>query len=164
MVAGAVRNCPSAQMAGVVDAADGGELMPVPLDLVDAGGAEVHPVEGVERDVEGPAQQNFYRRDVAYYQDSLTAVVSQQPVTGLVDPVRGVGEALSARGCLLGVVLPGGYGCGPSLPDFCQGKAFPFTEVGFAQIVICGNGQTQFGGCDGSGGDSAPQRRADNGV
>ena len=89
----------SQEMTGVVDALDGGELMAVPLDLVDAGGAEVQPVERGKRDVEGPAQQYFYRRYVAYHQHCLTVVVSQEPVTSLVDPLGGVSEAFTARRC-----------------------------------------------------------------
>src|SRR5215472_8800617 len=144
-------------MAGVVDAPDGGELAAVPLDLVDAGGAEVEPVQGAERDAESPAQQDLYRCDVANHQDGLAAVVSQEPVTGPVNPVCGVGEALPARRCLLGVVLPGGHGCGPSLLDFCQGEAFPVAEVGLTEIIIGGSGQAQFTGRDGSGGSGALQ-------
>jgi len=119
-------------MAGVVDAADGGELVIMPLDLVDARGAEVDPVEGGERHVKGPAQQDFYRRNVADDQDRLTVVVSEEPIASLVDPPRGVGEALAARRRLLRVVLPGRGRRGPSLLDFRQGEAFPFAEVGFA--------------------------------
>ena len=63
-------------MAGVIDAADGGELVVMPLDLIDACGAQVHPVDSGQRDVEGPAQQDLYRRDVADDQDRLTVVVS----------------------------------------------------------------------------------------
>jgi hypothetical protein len=54
---------------------DGGKSAAVPLDLVDAGGAEVQPVKGTERDGESPAQQNLYRGDVTYHQDGLAAVV-----------------------------------------------------------------------------------------
>jgi hypothetical protein len=62
-------------MTGVVDAADGGELVIMPLDLVDARGAEVHPVDGGQGDVKGAAQQDLYRGNVADYQDPLTVVV-----------------------------------------------------------------------------------------
>src|SRR5262249_45982351 len=120
------------------DAMDGGEFAAVPLDLVYAGGAEIQPVEGAKRDAESPAQQDLYRGDVTYHQDGLAAVVSQQPVTGPVYPVCGLGEALPARGCLFGVASPGRRGCGPSLLDFCQGEAFPVAEVGFPEIVIDG--------------------------
>src|SRR5215469_6077849 len=65
----------SGQVAGVVDAMDGGKSAAVPLDLVDAGGAEVQPVKGGERDGESPTQQNLYRGDVTYHQDGLAAVV-----------------------------------------------------------------------------------------
>src|SRR5487761_17708 len=119
-------------MAGVVDAADGRELMIMPLDLVDARGTEVYPVQGDERHVKSPAQQDLYRRDVADYQDRLTVVVSEEPIASLVAPPRGGLEALTAGRRLLRVVLPGRYRRGPSLLDFCQGEAFPFTEVGFA--------------------------------
>src|SRR5580704_2007081 len=118
----------SGKVAGVVDAMDGGKSAAVPLDLVDAGGAEIQPVEGAERDDESPAQQDLYRGDVTDHQDGLAAVVPQQPVTGTVDPVCGVSEALAARRSLLGVVSPGGRGCGPSLLDFGQGEAIPVTE------------------------------------
>ena len=84
-------------MTGVVDATDGGELMAVPLDLVDAGGTQVQPVERGKRDVEGSAQQYFYRRYVAYHQHRLTVVVSQEPVTSLVDPLA-VSAKLSPPG------------------------------------------------------------------
>src|SRR5215470_11196703 len=47
----------SSKMAGVVDALDSRKLAAVPLDLVNAGGAEVEPVQGAERDAESPAQQ-----------------------------------------------------------------------------------------------------------
>src|SRR5579859_817142 len=143
---------------------DGGEPAAVPLDLVDAGGAEIQPVEGVQRDAESPAQQDLYRGDVAYHQDGLAAVVPQQPVTGPVYPVCGVGEALPARGRLLRVAPPGGRGRGPALLDFREGEAIPLTEVGFAEIVIDDRGQAQFAGRDGGGGDSAPQWRADHGI
>ena len=151
-------------MTGVVDAPDGGELMAVPLDLVNAGGAEVQPVERAKRDVEGPAQQYFYRRYVAYHQHRLTVVVSQEPVTSLVDPPGGVSEALTPRRRLLGTVLPGGHCFGPSFLNLGQGEAFPLAKVGFPQVIIGGGGQTQFSGRDGSGGGSTPQRRGDNGV
>src|ERR1700724_3524314 len=111
----------SGKVAGVVDAMDGGKSAAVPPDLVNAGGAEIQPVKGAERDAESPAQQDLYRGDVTYHQDGLGAVVLQQPVTGPVYPVCGVGEALPARGGLFGVVPPGGCGCGPSLLDFGQG-------------------------------------------
>src|SRR5215831_349463 len=93
----------SGQVAGVVDAMDGGKPAAVPPDLVNAGGAEIQPVKGAQRDAESPAQQNLYRGDVTYHQDGLTAVVPYQPVTGPVYPVCGVGEAFPARGCLSGV-------------------------------------------------------------
>ncbi len=63
------------QVAGVVDAVDGSEPAAVPLDLVDAGGTEVQPVEGAERDAERPAQHDLYRSDVADDQDGLAAVI-----------------------------------------------------------------------------------------
>jgi hypothetical protein len=143
---------------------DGGKSAAVPLDLVNAGGAEIEPVKGVERDAERPAQQDLDRRNVTYHQDGLAAAIPQQPVTGLVYPLRGVGEALSARRCLFGVVPPGCRGRGPSLLDFCQGEAIPVTEVGFPEIVIDDRRQAQFGGRDGGGIDGALQRRADHGV
>lgn len=46
-------------MAGVVDAADSGKLVPMPLDLVYAGRAQIHPVESGERDVESPESKIF---------------------------------------------------------------------------------------------------------
>src|SRR5215469_9132903 len=115
---------------------DGGKSAAVPLDLVNAGGAEIQPVNGVKRDAESPAQQDLYRANVTYHQDGLAAVIPQQSVAGPVYPVRGLGEALPARGCLLGVASPRCRGCGPSLLDFGQGKAIPVTEVGFTEIVI----------------------------
>src|SRR5258708_3884283 len=118
----------SGKVAGVVDAMDGGESAAVPLDLVDAGGPEIQPVQGAKRHAESPAQQDLYRGNVTYHQDGLAAVVPQQPVTGPVDPVCGVGEALPARRCLSGVAPPGCRGCGPSLLDFCQGVAIPVTQ------------------------------------
>src|SRR5215467_2761945 len=154
----------SGKVAGVVDTMDGGKSAAVPLDLVNAGGAEIQPVEGAKRDAEGPAQQDLYRGDVTHHQDGLAAVVPLQPVTGPVYPVCGVGEALPARGCLFGVASPGCRGCGPSLPDFCQGEAIPVTEVGFPEIIIDDRGQAQFAGRDGGGGGSALQRRADHGI
>src|SRR5215467_15796678 len=107
---------------------DGGKSAAVPLDLVNAGGAEVQPVNGAKRDAESPAQQDLYRGDVTDHQDGLAAVVPQQPVTGAVYPVCGLGEALPARGCLCGVASPGRRDCGPSLLDFCQGEAILVTE------------------------------------
>src|SRR6266700_5726397 len=86
--------CESGKVAGVVDAMDRGKSAAVPLDLVNAGGAEVQPVKGAKRDAESPAQQDLYRGNVTYHQDGLGAVVPQQPVTGPVYPVCGVGEAL----------------------------------------------------------------------
>src|SRR5450631_1027670 len=136
---------------------DGGKSAAVPLDLVNAGGAEIQPVKGAKRDAESPAEQDLYRGNVTDHQDGLGAVVLQQPVTGPVYPVCGVGEALPARGCLFGVVPPGCCGCGPSLLDFGQGGAIPVTEVGFPEIVIDGCGQAQFAGRDGGGGDGALQ-------
>ena len=100
----------------------------MPLDLVDAGGTEIQPVKGAERDAESPAQHDLYRVNVTDDQDGLAAVIPQQPVTGPVHPACGVGEALPARRCLFGVAPPGGGGRGPSLLDFCQGEAFPVTE------------------------------------
>ena len=154
----------SGKVAGVVDAMDGGKSAAVPLDLVNAGGAEIQPVKGAKRDAESPAQQDLYRGNVTYHQDGLAAVVPQQPVTGPVYPVCGVGEALPARRCLFGVAPPGCRGCGPSLLDFCQGEAIPVTEVGFTEIIIDDCGQAQFGGRNGGGVDSALQWRADHGV
>src|SRR5580698_6948084 len=126
----------SGKVAGVVDAMDGGEFAAVPLDLVNAGGAEIQPVKGAKRDDQSPAQQDLYRGDVTYHQDGLAAVVPQQPVTGTVYPMCGVGEALPARRCLFGVASPGRRGYGPALLDFCQGEAIPVTEVGFMEIII----------------------------
>jgi hypothetical protein len=48
----------------------------VPLDLVNAGGAEIQPVKGAKRDAESPAQQDLYRGNVTYHQDGLAAIVS----------------------------------------------------------------------------------------
>ena len=67
----------SGKVAGVVDAMDGGKSAAVPPDLVNAGGAEIQPVKGAKRDAEGPAQQDLYRGNVTYHQDSLAAVVPQ---------------------------------------------------------------------------------------
>src|SRR5690242_21774489 len=77
----------SRQVAGVVDAMDGGKSTAVPLNLVDAGGTEIQPVKGAERGAEGPAQQDLYRGDVTDHQDGLAAVIPQQPVTGPVHPL-----------------------------------------------------------------------------
>ena len=65
----------SGKVAGVVDTMHGSKAAAVPLDLVDAGGAEIQPVKGAKRDAESPAQQNLYRGDVTYHQDGLAAVV-----------------------------------------------------------------------------------------
>jgi hypothetical protein len=111
---------------------DGGKPTAVPLDLVDAGRAEVQPVKGVERNAESPAQQDLYRGDVADHQDGLAAVVAQQPVAGPVDPVRGVGEALPARRRLPRVAPPGRRGRGPPLLDFGQGDIL---RVSFLVLV-----------------------------
>src|ERR1700685_393238 len=139
---------------------DDGKSVVVPLDLVDAGGAEIQPVKGVKRDDESPAQQDLYRGNVTYHQDVLPAVVPQQPVTGPVYPVCGVGEALPARRGLFGVAPPGCCGCGPALLDFCQGKAIPVTEVGFTEIIIDDCGEAQFAGRNSGGGGSALRWRA----
>src|SRR5215471_13847490 len=154
----------SGKVAGVVDAMDGGKSAAVPVDLVNAGGAEIQPVKGAKRDAESPAQQDLYRGNVTYHQDGLAAVVPQQSVTGPVYPVCGLGEALPARGCLFGVASPGCRGCRPSLLDFCQGKAIPVTEVGFTEIIIDDCGQAQFASRDGGGGDRALQWRADHSI
>src|SRR5215469_2686537 len=154
----------SGKVAGVVDTMDGGKSAAVPLDAVDAGGSEIQPVKGAKRDAESPAQQDLYRGYVTYHQDGLAAVVPQQPVTGPVYPVCGVGEALPARRCLFRVAPPGCRDCGPSLLDLCQGEAIPVTEVGFTEIIIDDCGQAQFGGRNGGGVDSALQWRADHGV
>jgi len=154
----------SGKVAGVVDAMDGGKSAAVPLDLVNAGRAEIQPVNGAKRDAESPAQQDLYRGNVTYHQDGPAAVVMQQPVTGAVYPMCGVGEALPARRRLVGIVPPGCRGCGPSLLDFCQGEAIPVTEVGFTEIIIDDCGQAQYGGRNGGGVDSALQWRADHGV
>ena len=143
---------------------DGGKSAAVPPDLVNAGGAEIQPVKGAKRDAESPAQQDLYRGNVTYHQDGLAAVVPQQPITGPVYPVCGVGETLPARRCLFGVAPPGCRGYGPSLLDFCQGEAIPVTEVGFTEIIIDDRGQAQLGGRNGGGVDSALQWRADQGV
>src|SRR5690348_17915989 len=132
---------------------DGSKSAAVPLDLVDAGGTEIQPVEGAERDAESPAQHDLYRGNVTDDQDGLAAVIPQQPVTGPVHPAGGVGEALPARGSLLGVAPPGGRGRGPPLLDFFQGEAVPVTEVGFTEIVIDGCRQAKLGGRNGGGGD-----------
>src|SRR5262252_4573327 len=113
----------SGKVAGVVDAMDGGKSAAVPVDLVNAGGAEIQPVKGGKRDTESPAQQDLYRGDVTYHQDGLAAVVPQQSVTGPVYPVCGVGEALPTRGCLPGVAPPRCRSRRPSLLDFRQGEA-----------------------------------------
>src|ERR1700752_5530568 len=112
-------------MAGVIDTVDGGKFATVPLNLVDAGGAEIQPVNGVERDTQSPAQQDLYRADVTHHQDGLAGVVPQQPVTGPVYPLCGVGETLPAGRGLFGVAPPECHGCGPSLQDFGQGEAVP---------------------------------------
>jgi hypothetical protein len=75
-------------MAGVVEAADSGEFLAMPLDLVNARGAQIHRAEGGERHVECPAQQDLYRRDVAYDQDRLALLVMQQPVAGQLPRAR----------------------------------------------------------------------------
>jgi len=154
----------SGKVAGVVDAMDGGKSAAVPPDLVNAGGAEIQPVKGAKRDSESLAQQDLYRGNVTYHQDGLAAVVPQQPVTGPVYPVCGVGEALPARRCLFGVAPPGCRGCGPSLLYFRQGEAIPVTEVGFTEIIIDDCGQAQFGGRNDGGVESALQWRADHGI
>src|SRR5277367_7075213 len=115
---------------------NGGKSPAVPLDLINAGGAEIQPVKGAKRDDESPAQQDLYRGNVTDHQDGLAAVVPQQPVTGTVYPMCGVGEALPARRGLFGVAPPERHGRGPSLLDFGQGEAVPVTEVGFTEIVI----------------------------
>src|ERR1700689_3375803 len=143
---------------------DGGKSAAVPPDLVNAGGAKIQPVKGAERDAESAAQQDLYRGNVTDHQDGLAAVIPQQPVTGPVYPACGVGEALPARRCLLGVAPPGGRGGGPPLLDFFQGEALPVTEVGFTEVIIDGCGQAQFAGRNRGGADSTPQRRADHGV
>jgi hypothetical protein len=138
----------SREMAGVVDAADGGELVVMPLDLVDSRGAEVHPVEGGERGVKGP--------------HSRISIGVMWPTTRTVWPRWSRMSRSQAwwtrRAVSANLSPPGGACCGPSLLDFCQGEAFPFAEVGFTQVIIAGGGQAQFGGCDGCGGDGAPQR------
>ena len=91
-------------------------------------------------------------------------MVPQQPVTGPVYPVCGVGEALPARRRLLGVAPPSRRGFWPALLDFRQGEAIPVTEVGFPEIIVDDRGQAQFAGRDGGGVGSAPQWRADHGV
>src|ERR1700683_404612 len=154
----------SGKVAGVVDAMDGGKSAAVPPDLVNAGRAEIQPVKGAKREAESPAQQDLYRGNVTYHQDGLAAVVPQQPVTGPVYPVRGVGEALPARRCLFGVAPPGCRGCGPSLLNFCQREAIPVTEVGFTEIIIDDCGQAQFARRNRGAADRALQRRADHGV
>src|SRR5437763_6115590 len=136
---------------------DSGKSAAVPMDRVDARGAEIQPVHGAKRHAESPAQQDLYRGDVTYHQNRLAAVVPQQSVTGPVYPVCGLGEALPARGCLFGVASPGCRGCGPSLLDFCQREAIPVTEVGFTEIVIDDCSQAQFASRNGGGGDSALQ-------
>ena len=55
---------------------DGGKSAAVPLDLVNAGGAEIQPVNGNQRDAESPAQQDLYRGNVTHHQDGLAAVVT----------------------------------------------------------------------------------------
>jgi len=95
---------------------------------------------------------------VTDHQDGLAAVVPQEPVTGPVDPVCGVGEAFPAWRCLLGIVPPGGHGRGPSLLDFRQREAFPVAEVGFAEIIVGDRRQAQFAGCDGGGVGGTLQR------
>ena len=143
---------------------DGGKFAAVPLDLVDAGGAEVHPVNRAERDAQSPAQQDLYRADVAHHQDGFAGVVSQQPVTGPVDPLRGVDEALTARRGLLRVAPPKRHVRGPSLLDFCQGEAVPVTVVGLTEIFIEDCGQAQFVSRDDGGVDSTLQRGTDHCV
>src|SRR5215472_2069134 len=154
----------SGKVAGVVDTMDGGESAAVPLDLVNARGAKIEPVKGAKGDAECAAQQDLNRGDVTYHQDRLTAVVPQQAITGPVYPVCGVGEALPARRCLLGVAPPGCRGSGPTLLDFCQGEAIPVTEVGLTEIIIDDCGEAQFASRNSGGGDSALQRRTHHGV
>src|SRR6202042_2113444 len=129
----------------------GGELAAVPLDLADAGGAEVQPVNGAERYAKRPAQQDLYRADVTHHQDGLAVVVPQQPVTGLVYPLRGDGEALTARRGPIGIAAPEGHGRGPSLLGFGQGQAVPVPEAGLTEIIIDDCGQAQLGRRDGGG-------------
>ena len=74
----------SGKVAGVVDAMDGGKSAAVPLDLVNAGRAEIQPVNGAKRDAESPAQQDLYRGNVTYHQDGPAAVVSS-PLQRAVD-------------------------------------------------------------------------------
>src|ERR1700761_2068321 len=143
---------------------DGGESLAVPPDLVNAGGAQVEPVNGAERNAESPAQQDLYRGYVSDHQDGLTVVLMEQPVTGPVHPARGVGEALTAGRCLPRVAPPGRRRGRPSLLDFGQGEAIPVTEIGFTEIIIDHRCQAKFAGRDGSGGNGAPQWRTDHGV
>ena len=101
---------------------------------------------------------------MAHHQDGLAAVIPQQPVTGLVDPLCGVGEALPARRGLFGVAPPERDGRRPFLLDFSQGEAVPVTEVGFTEIVIDDGGQAELGRRDGGGVDRPLQGGADHDV
>ena len=59
----------------VVIGRTGRNFAAVPLDPADAGGPEIQPVNGAERDAQSPAQQDLYRADVTHHQDGLAAMV-----------------------------------------------------------------------------------------
>ena len=54
---------------------DGGKSVAVPVDLVNAGGAQIQAVKGAKRDAESPAQQDLYRGYMTYHQDGLAVAV-----------------------------------------------------------------------------------------
>ena len=93
---------PSGKVAGVVDAMDGGEPGAVPLDLVDAGGTEIEPVEGAERGAESPAQHDLYRGYVTDHQDGLAAVTPAAAATGPVTRRKVSAEASPPGGACSG--------------------------------------------------------------
>src|SRR5690242_6125821 len=93
------------QVTRIVDLAHGGVLISVPLDLVDAGRAEIEAVHGEQGDAKGPAEQDLDGRDVAHHENGLTWIFLQDPRAGAVHPARGSREALSARRRELRIVL-----------------------------------------------------------
>jgi hypothetical protein len=84
----------SGEVAGVVEAAYGGEVVVVPLDLVEAGGAEVHPVEG------GRVKPSHLPKSVSRSSSSMvTGRPSSAAAISAVAAARCNGEVITASIC-----------------------------------------------------------------
>src|SRR6185437_6170598 len=85
-----------AQMGGVVEGAEDGGAVGVPVDLAEGRDVEVHPVERGGRGEQGGGDQRLDRGHVADDEDRLVGPFGQYSMQGGEDPLADLGEALPA--------------------------------------------------------------------